>query len=57
MRKWITLGAIIAGVLIVGGVDVTTGNFIELAGRTFALIASKVPLEIETDWGRISGES
>ena len=33
--------------------DVTTGNFIELAGQTFSLIASKVPLQIETDWGRL----
>ena len=33
--------------------DVSTGNFIELAGQTFTLISSKVPLGIETDWGQM----
>ena len=33
--------------------DVSTGNFIELAGQTFTLISSKVPLNIETDWGQM----
>lgn len=37
--------------------DVQTSNFIELAGRTFTLISSKVPLDIETDWGRLSETS
>ena len=36
--------------------DVATGNFIELAGQTFTLISSKVPLGIETDWGRMQFE-
>ena len=36
--------------------DVATGNFIELAGQTFSLISSKVPLLIETDWGRLQEE-
>ena len=30
--------------------DATTGNFIEMAGQTFTLISSKVPLRLETDW-------
>lgn len=29
--------------------DAATGNFIELAGQTFTLLASKTPLSIETD--------
>ena len=29
--------------------DATTGGFIELAGSTFSLITSKVPLSLETD--------
>ena len=36
--------------------DVSTGNFIELAGQTFSLVASKVPLRIETDWGRLEAK-
>ena len=35
--------------------DVTTGNFIEIAGRTFTIISSKVPLGLETDAIRLSG--
>ena len=33
--------------------DAATGNFIEIAGQTFTLIASKVPLRLETDWGPV----
>ena len=29
--------------------DVTTGNFVEIAGQSFTLISSKYPLNIETD--------
>ena len=36
--------------------DAATGNFIELAGQTFTLVSSKVPLDIETDWGRLGGK-
>ena len=33
--------------------DATTGGFIELAGRSFTLLASKTPLFVETDIRRL----
>lgn len=36
--------------------DAATGNFIELAGQTFTLISSKVPLALETDALRFKEE-
>ena len=33
--------------------DANTGGYIELAGRTFTLVASKAPLFLETDVRRL----
>ena len=37
--------------------DATTGNFIEIAGQTFTLISTKVPLALETDPKRLTWSS
>lgn len=34
--------------------DATTGNYIEIAGQTFTLISTKVPLALETDPKRLT---